>query len=294
MTKVYVALCTLSLIGFSACTKKDPLIGEPHRTGHLSPRWASTVKQPRNVVLEYFQGVRTPYSASADQIVEELEGRYGDRVLPIAIHAGTFAAPLSGWANFTCRYGAEILSQAEPSGFPFGTVNRSIFLGKGMNGNLSMAMSRQDWESTFSGLHRDTSYVNIGGEAIIDLSQEKMSVTVELYYTDNNYFDNYINIALLQDGLKALLTGQNTGYVHNHVLRDLLTGQWGVEVPADTMRKGNVYRQTFHYPIPRNYNGALIPPGGGPTVYEDLDLVVFVSRKQTNIITGIRLPIRIE
>jgi hypothetical protein len=83
-----------------------------------------------------------------------------------------------------------------------------------------------------------TSPVNVAATAQIDAATRIMTITVEVYYTaavSQSY--NLLNVALLQDNIIG--TQHNYGnynptqitasgqYRHMHMLRDMITGQWG-------------------------------------------------------------------
>jgi ribosomal protein L24E len=46
--------------------------------------------------------------------------------------------------------------------------------------------------------------------------------------------------------------------------------------------------------VPSNYNGEKIPPGGGKVVIEDCHIVIYVTRKELEILTAIKVPITIN
>lgn len=81
-----------------------------------------------------------------------------------------------------------------------------------------------------------SSYANITLEASLNVQTREITVDVEVYYTANGSVSNKLNIALMQNGLEGPQTGSaanpnqvlpNSNYEHNHMLRHLITGQWG-------------------------------------------------------------------
>ena len=98
-------------------------------------------------------------------------------------------------------------------------------------------MSRVIGSLLSSQILNEPSYVNVAAQANLDISTRQLSVTVEAYYTGSSPVNtNKINVALTQNNVEGPQTGSsynptailpNGNYNHQHMLRHLLTGQWG-------------------------------------------------------------------
>jgi hypothetical protein len=260
-----------------------------------NPTMASMENSNRNAVLEDFTGVRCGYCPDGHRIANDLLLNNPDRFMVIGVNAGGYAAPAAGWANFTNSYGQDLVNQSGVAGYPAGTMNRQLFMGKSQDKGTGLAMSRNHWATTAAAVMAEESPVNIGAKAVFNTAKSEMTVTYEVYYTgDESANSNFVNVCLLQSGMKAKQSGGTADYTHKHVMRDLLTGPWGIEVPSESTAEGKWHTETVTYDVPADYNGAVIPPGGGVVVPEDLDIVVFVARGHTDIITGIHVDVTVE
>jgi len=141
-------------------------------------------------------------------------------------------------------------------------------------------MSRNSWTSASNTTLSQSSDVNVGVEAEIDVQTNTIIVHVEAFYTANStQSTNKLNVALLQNNTLGPQTGGNMGneYNHMHRLVWLLTGQWGQTISTTTA--GTFIDETYTYDIPDDYNGV-------PVKIEDLEVVAFVTETQQKIPSG--------
>jgi hypothetical protein len=118
---------------------------------------------------------------------------------------------------------------------------------------------------------QEISPVNIGISSEYEASTRLLTVNIELYYTSNSASpSNFINIALIQDSIYGPQTGGGAGsnYRHMHMLRHLITGQWGDEVT--TTSAGTLVNRTFTYNVPDAYNNV-------PAIVGNMKVVAFVA-----------------
>ena len=250
---------------------------------------ASTDPENRAALLEDFTGVRCGFCPDGHVKAAAAKVNLGaDRFIIMAVHAGSYAAPAAGWANFTTPYGAALIAQADVAGYPAGTINRLPASGLGVSAQRGgSAMSRGQWAPAGSAVNAMEAPVNIGAKATI--SGDILTVNVDLYYTKGESAVNNINVALLQDGLVSKQSGGSDSYVQNHVLRDFITGQWGEAVTGSKNADSKV-SETFTYTVPADYNGTSTE-GGGAVIISDLKVVVFVTRGQTDVLNVIEIDI---
>lgn len=288
MKKIFL-LIALAAVGLVGC-KDDAVTPDP---GTNEEFLASKEVQNKNAVLEDFTGVRCGYCPDGHRIAGDILATYPNRVVVIGVNSGGYAAPATGWANFTTPWGDALIAQSAVAGYPAGTMNRHLFVGKGQKTN-GLAMSRNHWTATAEAMMAEVSPVNIGSKATFDAATRELTVKVDLYYTDKQEVGNNINIGLLQSGMIAKQSGGTNDYYHKHVLRDFITGQWGDVVPAAKTVKDSKFSKTFKYTVPADYNGPIIPPGGGEVKIEDCQVFVFVAQGKTEILTGITVPISVK
>jgi len=239
----------------------------------------STDIQARNAVLEEFTGIHCTYCPEGHVIAQQLVDENPGRVVAIAIHQGGYASPGSGEPDFRTEFGDAIANQTGLTGYPSGTVNRHLF-----NGASVTALGRSGWTPAAQEIMAEDSHVNVGVSTSYDDASRELTINVELYYTsDSPESTNLLNIALLQNHIFGPQTGggQGDNYEHMHMLRHLITGQWGVEISNTT--SGTFFQQTFTYTVPEDYNEVAC-------IVDDCDIAVFVSETHQEIYSGVVVP----
>ncbi len=235
----------------------------------------STEPMNRNVVLEEFTGIHCQYCPDGHRIAQGIADANPGRVTLINVHQGSFAVPNSGEPDFRTPFGDALAAQTGLTGYPSGTVNRHVF-----PGNTKTALSRGSWSASADQIMAVPSPVNVGIESSFNEATRELTVNVELYYTDNSAVSsNFINVALIQDSVIGPQTGGGMGsnYVHMHMLRYLITGQWGDEVTTTT--QGSLVTRTYSYTVPDGYNNV-------PCVVEHCHVAVFVAQSHQEVLTG--------
>ncbi|MBT3622128.1 MAG: Omp28-related outer membrane protein [Flavobacteriales bacterium] len=280
MKKILLSVFTLGIITVNAQT------------------FVSITAENKNIVLEEFTGIYCTYCPDGHLLAQQLyDSNPGDVVL-INIHEGSYADPSGNDPDFRTPFGTAITGQSNILGYPAGTINRhefGIFNSSAPAGqqwtqsqNGGTAMSRGDWATTGGTILSQSSPVNVAAQASIDISTRLLTVVVEAYYTGNSSTTtNKLNVALLQNNVEGPQTGAasfnptqilaNGNYNHQHMLRHLLTGQWGELISTTT--SGSFYTNTYTYTIPNNLNGI---------AYDlfNLDVAVFIAEGNQEVTTG--------
>jgi thiol-disulfide isomerase/thioredoxin len=286
MKKLSILILSAFLVFSIGCQKDDD-------DDANAPFLAPTTSQNKVAVLEDFTGVRCGYCPAGHDIAANLASSNPDKFIVIAVHAGSYAAPASGWPNFTTEFGQALIDQSNVSGYPAGTMNRHQFSGGSYNvQNNGLAMGRSGWTAAANTMMAEVAPVNIGIKSTFDAGTRLLTVKVDLYYTSSETVPNNINVALLESGLFGKQSGGTPdpdNYEQKHVLRHFITGQWGDAVPSDKTSTGSKYTKTYTYTVPTDYNGATIPPGGGAVNIANCEVVVFVSRGKTEILNGAKV-----
>ena len=237
-----------------------------------TPTIVSTEVSKRNVVIEEFTGVGCGYCpdghARANAICEQYEGH----AWAINIHEGGYAAG----SGYTTAYGDSIATLWTIKGYPCGSVNRISLTDRGQ------------WAGQAANVRNEDSPVNVAATASIDPLSREMTVYVEAYFTgDQTETENLLNVALVQNnilGPQSNYGNYNSEYIegnlyrHMHMLRNLLTGQWGESIATT---KGTLVTKTYTYILPASIGAVPI------NNFDDLEVLVFITESNhKNIITG--------
>lgn len=245
------------------------------------PTFVSTEPANKNVVLEEYTGTNCGYCPAGHKVANQIAAANPGRVMLVNIHQGGFAG---NDPDYKTQWGNALAAQTGLQGYPSGTVNRRVFSGS------STALGRDQWTSRSNTILAEASFVNIAAKAEIDASTRIMTVEVEVYYTgEADVSSNMLNVALLQNNVlgpqggmasnpEQVIDGQ---YNHMHMLRHLITGQWGdlLESESGNIPAGTFFTRTYTYTLPQEINGI-------PLLLGNLEVLAFVAKDRQTIYTG--------
>lgn len=244
----------------------------------------STTPENKNALLEEFTGIYCVYCPDGHLRANNLKNTHGSNFYVMNIHVGGYAAPAGGDPDYRTPFGTGIMNQTDLAGYPAGTINRRFFTGLDQDGGT--AMGRGNWSNATTQVLGQSAYANIAVEAQVNVQSRQLRVVTQYYYTGNSPVGtNKLNVALLQNNIEGPQTGgsdfypaniqPNGKYLHKHMLRHLLTGQWGVNITNTTM--GSTATDTFYYTIPASLNGIAYDLG-------NLEVVAFIAEGQQEVI----------
>lgn len=245
--------------------------------------FVSTTPSNKNVVLEEYTGVNCGYCPDGHRIVNQIAAAHPGRVFPINIHAGSYAA------RYKTSFGTALMNQTGLTGFPAGTVNRHVFSGS------NTTLNRGEFSSKSDIILNQASPVNVDARGTLDYSTRELNLTVQLYYTANSAVStNMLNVAILQNNILGPQSGasynpdqvEGNQYIHMHMLRHLITGQWGETINNTTA--GSFVEKTYTYTIPEQFG---VSGDMWDAVLEDLVFIVFVAEGHQEILTGCKATV---
>lgn len=241
-------------------------------------QFVSTTPSNKNVVIEEYTGVNCTWCPDGHKIANQIAAAHPGRVFIINIHQGGYAGN-----TYTTQFGNALANQYSINSYPSGTVNRG-----------TSSLDRGSWSSASNTLLNQSSPVNIAARGTLDWSSRELNITVQLYYTaDEANTTNKLNVAIIQDNVIGSQVGSSLNpaqvvgsqYRHMHMLRHLITGQWGEDVTTTTA--GSFVEKTYTYTIP----ASLGSPNAITAKLEDLRFVAFVAQGQKGILTASEVEI---
>lgn len=243
----------------------------------------------RKFVLEEFTGFKCTFCPDGHKIANQIIDANPNNAFAINIHTtSSFSNPGPGQPDYRTPDGDAISNMPGMgiTGFPQGACNRITY-------GSAMAVSRSTWANNANTILAQPSYVNVAGEATLNVATRQLTIDIEVYYTANSpQSTNKYTVALIQNNINGPQTSGNTNpaymnpdgtYRHMHMLRDILTtSALGDNIPTTTA--GTLFANTITYTVPSDFNEV-------PVELADLELVVFVTETDRNIMTAAKAPI---
>lgn len=240
----------------------------------------------RKAVMEEFTGVLCSNCPDGHKRSDQLKERYQDQYIAINIHQGSFAG---GTVDYKTPFGDSIANQSGLVGYPMATVNRTVFKGN------TTALMRDDWVKSVDAIVKQDACVNLAAKSFLDWESGELVCIVQGYYTsDSRENINYLNLAMVQNNIigpqqgaaaypEMIVAGDS--YRHNHMLRHVLTGQWGL--PITNTKSGSYFSDTIRYTLPTDYRSVVLNKG-------EIELFAFVTETHQNILNACESSIEYE
>ena len=239
------------------------------------PQYASTEVSNRNVIIEEFTGRNCPNCPDGHRVSSSIKKDNPGRVWSMGIHSGYFTPQT--YPNFQTDISATFMDPYDDVegglGLPAALINRTT----------EAALVRSQWKETAEAVLQETAECNVAGHVVINPLTRTASITAEVYYTANsNETTNYLTIVMLQDSIIGQQAYAETNpeqhvegdqYCHMHVLRDVVTADWGDAVSPTT--QGSLVTKTYEYKIPEiigDTNGVIVD-------LDNISFLAFVTEK---------------
>lgn len=219
----------------------------------------------RNVIIEEFTGQKCKFCPIGSKVLHELDSIYGDQVIPVSIHAGSFARPQAPpyTADFRVLPEADLLlTQFNPNFlFPRGIVSRLT----------TLSTPQDQWRAKVDEVKNDAPKAKINLtmlysteydtiiRLIIDYSY--LTPSVEEYNLQAYIIENHI-ISPQLDGNDDVLN-----YDHKYMLRKFMNGEWGTS--AKEVVVGEDYHKEYVIPKETKWNA------------DNLKAVVFLAERNS-------------
>ena len=247
----------------------------------VDPLYVSTEVANRNVIIEEFTGRNCPNCPDGHKISSSIVKNNPDRVWSMGIHSGYFTPKT--YPNFQTDISATFMDPyddvAGGLGLPAALINRTT----------EEAISRGQWTDATDEVLAQAAECNVAGHVVINPLTRTASITTEVYYTDNSTESaNYLTIVMLQDSIIGQQAYAETNpaqhmggdmYCHMHVLRDVVTADWGDEIAPTT--QGSFITKTYEYKIPEiigDTNGIVVD-------IDNISFLAFVTEKYQGVPT---------
>ncbi len=234
-------------------------------------RWNEKVpvEIKKNVLIEDFTGQKCVNCPTAANLIHTLqEGKIGENIIAVSIHGGSMSYSVDKIPfGLATSYGEEYNNHWGVKTWPNGMVDRKGGLQEFTQWETSIAQRLTIEPKVDINIH--TEY---DGNAT-DEHWGKAIITVNLTDNAESALENaYLNVWITENDIVAMQLqpdGSNkTDYIHNHVLRDVLTETYGETVNFDAEGRAT---KTITYDVPKVYGR------GSKSEVGNMNVVVFVT-----------------
>lgn len=188
----------------------------------------------QRAIIEKYTGVRCVNCPTADSAIYVAQNHYGDKLIAIAIHdSSTFTTP---YGDNPCL--------STPDGQAW-----SVYFGVRASGAYPNALVNRTLNGTSWDLFPPTSGINSRVDVItnspatvalqVNATRQESTITITVDVELLNSITDKMTLTLLiiEDSINATQKmpdgTPNHDYIHNHVLRDVITDVWGTDIACE-------------------------------------------------------------
>lgn len=221
----------------------------------------------RFVILEEFTGHYCTFCPDGTREIVRLDNKYLDTLIPLGIHAGTFAKPRSLNGKYSTDFrvpngdGEAYQNIFNVSGYPSGIVSR-------INANASGLAT---WEQDIVNNKNKTVLASLQVTNNTDSTINAIRTKVEIEWKSNLSEAYNLQLFLLEDNIIdwQLDNGvEDSTYNHRHVLRKVVNSRFGNDLDPAVAGNKVVYEYIYEY------NAAW--------KFKDLEVVAFIFERDQN------------
>lgn len=210
------------------------------------------------VLVEDFTGHRCGNCPRAHEQAVALHDVYGENLVVVAVHAGTFANLLvsQGYTtDFKTEMGNKLEEEysADNAGLPKGLINRRKF-------GASYLTNFSDWSSHVGTILSESPKLGMEMLSSFDNNSRELTVDVTMEYFTPGDATHQIVVLITEDKIiskqadYSLATGHIDDYEQNHVLRAVVTpGVYGVPVKGADIFLGEKITKSYTMALPAEF-----------------------------------------
>jgi hypothetical protein len=274
----YRSIIAVSLMLFIlSCDKINNPIESNIDSGDCElPVFNSNPNTKRNVLVEDYTGHQCGNCPEAAVEIDNLTQTYGSQIISVAIHSGSFAETETNTGKYgtdqTTPHGDELVSDFGVSYFPSGAVSR-------INSGSGIISPYSQWETKVQSIINDSPIASIQIKTEYNTTNNQACIFVEseaLQTLTNDYNltiivveDNIVDWQKNYGGNPNYPTGDVSNYVHNHVLRDHVTGTYGELVLENGFLVGDKNTASYSYILNSGWN------------YQEISLIAYLYNVST-------------
>lgn len=264
------------MVYFSACD----YVANPYKTQQAVVTSTDTSKVYKNVLVEDYTGITCGNCPGAADILDSMILKYGNRIVPMAVNAGSFAepplAPSQYNIDFTCPTGEAYNTFFGVTSNPNGMVNRKGY-------PQTNVQTDGNWDGlAYNIIQFDTAFVKLTLSTTFDTTSRNLSVTATSKFLKALQGKYSVVVLLTQDSIMApqvrygAPNNQIVNYAHRYALRDAINSTWGDTLVSNGSAINQTIAKTYNYTIKATYGTATSSHPPIPCNFKQCYVVAYV------------------
>ncbi len=266
---IFLTAFTFVILTIAGCDEVE----KPYLRNDDGGGGGGTGSYTRKVLIEDFTGHKCVNCPEAHQVVDELQDEFGDDVVAIAIHAGSFAEPSSSGhytADYRTAVGNELNNTFDVRFYPSGTINRK---------ENATVYGSNTWKQEVRSIMGQEAIASIEVAPVYEEGTLLLGADVDVTFSEVPEGQVNVCVFVTESGIISAQKNNNESvgdvpdildYEHKHMLRGSMNGTWGEPVSSEAIEVENTYT--------KNYTGFSIEDNWNPA---NMSIVAFIYDQTT-------------
>lgn len=226
----------------------------------------------KKILIEDFTGHYCGNCPEAREIAERLTESYSN-VYTISVHEGPLAMKLPGLYKYDwiVPEATALAKKFKLVATPFGLINRTAFNGKSL-------ITPDSWEAAVQAELTKTADIGISATASFNQTTKEISFNGNINFIKSGTGKEYLVVYIIEDSIVKPQKNDflkpvphDTFYVHKHVLRASMNGNFGEPISESVIAAGNKVAKSIKFTIPAEKDWRT----------EHLELIAIVRNNET-------------
>lgn len=208
----------------------------------------------KQILIEEFTGHKCGNCPRGDETIKMIKELYCDHVIPVSIHAGSFA-DVNETGNYTYEYRTEDGNELNEyfggtsNGVPGAIINRTKF-------NNTYAQSEvSTWLTYADSLIKALPMLDIISTTQINNDSRELEIDLDIVFVNSVNDHLMLSIYFVEDSIVSWQKDYSEDpsdieyYTHNHVFRDAINGAFGEEILNGDIHTNDVINRSYKYNV---------------------------------------------
>lgn len=212
----------------------------------------TTTPTTRKILIDEFTGCNCRFCPGGHEELSRLKTMYGDRIIAVSLHAGSFAVPVPPeyTADFRSEFAESLYNDFAVSGEPSAVINRTKFDG-------TYALGKSAWADAIVTESIKSAEISLDANCTWNKNSNMVEVTINSKYLTEIATPTNIVLYVVEDSIIAPQNKLGTvipNYIHRDIVRSMPLGRYGTTLTNMLISKGNIVTKSYSFQVEKSWN----------------------------------------